>query len=297
MIGAIKTIGVYVADQQKAVEFYTQKLGFEVRRTLPMGPQANWVEVAPAGAQTCLVLYPKSMMTNWAELKPSVVFHCLDVESTCKRLEAAGVRVVMPPTALPWGAFAKFADPDGNEFGLTSQQPAGPAKAAGIEIKHKITGEVVRVVESDRLAWADLSGAKLELVDLSRADLTGINLKGSDLSAADLSQARLAGANMAGATLAGTNLESASMPGAVLSAANMAAANMAGVDLSGSDLRGARLIGANLAGADLSRCDLRGADLSHGSLEDAVVVGVIFDETTRFPELFFDPEKKGAVRV
>ena len=64
MIGPIKTVGIYVRDQERAVEFYTQKLGFEVRRTLSMGPGASWIEVAPPGAQTCLVLYPKAMMPD-----------------------------------------------------------------------------------------------------------------------------------------------------------------------------------------------------------------------------------------
>jgi lactoylglutathione lyase len=123
-IGAIKTVGIYVEDQQRAVEFYTEKLGFTVRRSLPMGPGANWVEVSPPRAESSLVLYPKSMMENWAELKPSVVFHCSEVEETCRRLESAGVNITMPPTPLPWGTFAKFADPDGNEFGLTSQELA-----------------------------------------------------------------------------------------------------------------------------------------------------------------------------
>jgi predicted enzyme related to lactoylglutathione lyase len=124
MIGPIKTVGVYVADQQQALEFYNQKLGFQVRRRIPMGPGAEWIEVSPPGAETCLVLYPKSMMSNWTELKPSIVFHCADVVGTCDELESRGVQIVMRPKELPWGTFAMFADPDGNEFGLTSQELA-----------------------------------------------------------------------------------------------------------------------------------------------------------------------------
>jgi predicted enzyme related to lactoylglutathione lyase len=71
------------------------------------------------------------MMTNWQELKPSVVFHCPDVEATCRQLEANGVRITMPPTPMAWGVFAKFADPDGNEFGMTSQKLAIQAALAG----------------------------------------------------------------------------------------------------------------------------------------------------------------------
>jgi lactoylglutathione lyase len=121
MIGPIKTVTVYVNDQQKALEFYTQKLGFEVRRSLPMGPNGQWVEVSPSGAQTCLVLYPKSMMPNATTPMLGVVFHCSDVESTCRHLESLGVHIGMSPKEMPWGMFASFQDPDGNEFGLTSQ--------------------------------------------------------------------------------------------------------------------------------------------------------------------------------
>ena len=124
MFGPIKTVTVYVDDQQKAIEFYTQKLGCVIRRSLPMGPNANWVEVSPPGAQTCLVLYPKAMMPNSAELKLGVVFHCRDVEGTCRRLESLDVRISMPPKQMPWGMFAAFLDIDGNEFGLTSQEIA-----------------------------------------------------------------------------------------------------------------------------------------------------------------------------
>jgi lactoylglutathione lyase len=70
------------------------------------------------------VLYPRSMMTNWAVLKPSVVFYCPDVEDTCLRLESLGVRNKMKPTQLGWGKFATFLDLDDNEFGLTSQEMA-----------------------------------------------------------------------------------------------------------------------------------------------------------------------------
>lgn len=133
MIGPIKTIGIYVEDQAKSVEFYTEKLGFEVRKSIPMGPDANWIEVSPPGAETCLVLYPKSMMTNWAQLKPSVVFQCPDVEDTCLLLKSRGVSITMNPTQMGWGMFAMFVDPDGNEFGLTSQDLASANKPSSSE--------------------------------------------------------------------------------------------------------------------------------------------------------------------
>lgn len=124
MIGAIKTVAVYVADQRRAEDFYTRVLGFSVRRRASIGADAEWIEISPPGSQTCLVLYPRSMMPDWAKKKPSIVFFCPDVEATVRELERAGARVGTRPTELPWGTFAAVLDPDGNELGLTSQRIA-----------------------------------------------------------------------------------------------------------------------------------------------------------------------------
>lgn len=56
---------------------------------------------SPPDAQTCLALSPKAMMSNWAELKPPVVFHRPDVEATCRQLEALGVCIAMQPACDP----------------------------------------------------------------------------------------------------------------------------------------------------------------------------------------------------
>ena len=59
MITHINTVAVYVDDQQKSLEFWTEKVGFQVRRKEQMGPNAFWLEVGPENAQTCVVLYPQ----------------------------------------------------------------------------------------------------------------------------------------------------------------------------------------------------------------------------------------------
>ena len=130
MLGAIKTVGIYVSDPERSVDFYVNVLGFEVRRRMLMGGGAEWIEVAPPGAETCLVIYPRDLMPDWAERKPSLVFYCADVAETVAELEASGVKVVMLPADLPWGTFAAIEDPDGNRLGLTDQaiarEPAPP---------------------------------------------------------------------------------------------------------------------------------------------------------------------------
>lgn len=56
-----------------------------------MGNSLYWLEVAPPRAQTALVLFPKKLMPNYAELKPSIVFNTTDIEGTCAMLKQRGV--------------------------------------------------------------------------------------------------------------------------------------------------------------------------------------------------------------
>lgn len=119
MITELKTQAIYVADQTIARRFYTEKLGFEVRRELSMGPAGAWLEMGPPGARSCVVLYPRAAMKDWEQRKPSIVFACKDVKETHRELSSRGVTFTQPPAAMPWGNFAIFSDPDGNEFGLS----------------------------------------------------------------------------------------------------------------------------------------------------------------------------------
>jgi predicted enzyme related to lactoylglutathione lyase len=124
----IATVAVYVADQQAAVAFWTEKVGLVVRRSHPIGLDVNWVELGRDGAETSLVLYPRSMMEDWAERKPSVVFECDDLQKKYEELSARGVIFPQPPKELPWGPFAIFADSEGNWFGLRQKKSAPSAR-------------------------------------------------------------------------------------------------------------------------------------------------------------------------
>jgi predicted enzyme related to lactoylglutathione lyase len=116
MIEKIATAAVYVEDQTSAKDFWTKKVGFELRREQPMGPKGSWLEVAPPGAESCLVLYPRALMEDWNERKPSIVFVCGDIRGTYERMKANGVTFREEPKQMPWGTFVHFSDPDGNEF-------------------------------------------------------------------------------------------------------------------------------------------------------------------------------------
>jgi len=57
-VNQLATVIVPVSDQDQAIAFYTEKLGFEKRYDVPMGEAMRWVEVAPAGAATTIALVP-----------------------------------------------------------------------------------------------------------------------------------------------------------------------------------------------------------------------------------------------
>lgn len=118
MITKIGTVAIYVESQQSALDFWTKKVGFELRNNIDMGNGMTWMEVAPKGAESCLVLYPKQLMTNFAELKPSIVFICDNIEEFCAQMKENGVTFTKELSAMAWGKFASFLDGDGNEFGL-----------------------------------------------------------------------------------------------------------------------------------------------------------------------------------
>ena len=119
MITHVKSQAVYVTNQNAALQFFQQVLGFEVRRWEPLGIAGSWIEVAPPGAKTCIVLYPRDLMPDWQQRKPSIVFGVEDVAAVHADLEAKGVQFTQDPTKMAWGNFASFVDPDGNEFGLS----------------------------------------------------------------------------------------------------------------------------------------------------------------------------------
>lgn len=119
---SIATVAVYVEDQKQALKFWTEQVGLSVLRSHPIGLDQNWVELRADGPGACLVLYPRSMMEDWAQRKPSVVFECDDVGRKYEELSARGVVFTQPPKQLPWGPFAIFADNEGNWFGLRQKK-------------------------------------------------------------------------------------------------------------------------------------------------------------------------------
>ena len=126
MITHVSVVSVYVHDQDRARAFYTDKLGFEVRRDDPMSATARWLEVAPTGLPAPRIVLYKA--EGEGQGRPGgfqpLIFASPDVTATYQELSGRGVEFTAPPKKEPWGMWAQFKDPDGNEFGL-SEEP-GP---------------------------------------------------------------------------------------------------------------------------------------------------------------------------
>lgn len=106
---------VTVADQDRAVEFYTEKLGFEKRADIPYNGGAHrWIEVAPPGGQTSISLC-LPMEGDTAGKHTGVVLDTDEVQAAHAALQAAGVDVdaeLMSGPDIP--SMFWFRDVDGN---------------------------------------------------------------------------------------------------------------------------------------------------------------------------------------
>jgi predicted enzyme related to lactoylglutathione lyase len=120
MISHVKFVGIPVGDQDRALAFYTEKLGFEIATDQPMGPGQRWIELRIGVSQTRVVLFTPEGHEDRVGTFFNGSLACDNVEATHRQLVKRGVEFVEPPTRQPWGTFAKFRDPDGNTFVLSS---------------------------------------------------------------------------------------------------------------------------------------------------------------------------------
>ena len=120
MITSIKFVSIPTTDQDRALRFYTETLGFKVTTDQPFDGGQRWIELRIGNSDTRLVLF-----TMDGGPKPGGMFNGAlasdNVERTYEELTARGVEFLAPPKKEPWGTFATFKDPDGNQFVLSSR--------------------------------------------------------------------------------------------------------------------------------------------------------------------------------
>lgn len=123
----IKLTSIYVDDQDKALRFYTDVLGFVKKADVTNGPY-RWLTVAspeePDGVELQLALndnpaaqaYQQAM---YQQGQPAAMFHASDLQSVYDRLVEQGVNFTTPFTSESWGSMAVLDDTCGNLIQLT----------------------------------------------------------------------------------------------------------------------------------------------------------------------------------
>ena len=121
MIKGIKFASVPVRDQDRALAFYTDVLGFRVLTDQPFDDKQRWIELGLPGTSTNLVLFTPDGQEDRIGGFSNVTFWSDDVKGAYEALKARGVEFVQEPETADWGTAAVFKDVDGNVFVLSSK--------------------------------------------------------------------------------------------------------------------------------------------------------------------------------
>ena len=123
----IKLTSVYVDDQEKALRFYTEVLGFAKKADVSQGP-FRWLTVAspeePEGTELQLALNDNPAAKAYQQAKfqqgqPAAMFYTDDVKAEYERIKARGAEFTMPPTEVPGATIAMLNDTCGNRIQIT----------------------------------------------------------------------------------------------------------------------------------------------------------------------------------
>jgi catechol 2,3-dioxygenase-like lactoylglutathione lyase family enzyme len=132
MLKKIAYASVFVSDQQKALEFYTNVLGFEKRNENATADGLRFLTVGVPGQDFELVLWPGTPGKGKSVQGAPAAQYTIDTDD-CREgyetLKSRGVR--FEATAVeeyPWGMIARFRDPDGNVLQLRQVAMAGSTR-------------------------------------------------------------------------------------------------------------------------------------------------------------------------
>ena len=123
----IKVTSLYVDDQEKALRFYTEVLGFTKKNDFSQGPY-RWLTVAspedPDGTELQLALNNNPAAKAYQQAifqqsQPAMMFFTDDIKSDYERIKARGAEFTMPPTDVTASQIAMLKDTCGNLIQMT----------------------------------------------------------------------------------------------------------------------------------------------------------------------------------
>ncbi len=120
-VRGIKFVSVPTRDQDRALAFWTEQVGFAIATDQPFDATQRWIELRIPGAETRLVLFTPTGHEDRIGGFTNVSFWSDDIDATYARLVERGVEVLGPPQKMEWGASLMFRDPDGTTFHVGSR--------------------------------------------------------------------------------------------------------------------------------------------------------------------------------
>lgn len=111
-----------VEDQDRAVAFYRDVLGFEVQTDVPYEDDWRWIFMAIPGS-TSRITFSRRSELSVAEGKPVLALVSDDVDADCAAWRARGVTIISPPSDAPWARGVRWAtigDSEGNTLFVES---------------------------------------------------------------------------------------------------------------------------------------------------------------------------------
>ena len=113
----IKSISIPVANQDRALKFYTEKLGFTLKADVPC-PAMNqrWIELVQPGTEIELLLFTSPGFEDMIGKGMNLMYATDNVQETYETLKAKGVEFLAPPQVEFWGTFVMMKDSEGNIF-------------------------------------------------------------------------------------------------------------------------------------------------------------------------------------
>jgi predicted enzyme related to lactoylglutathione lyase len=123
----IKVMSIYVEDQEKALRFYTEVLGFTKKNDFSQGPY-RWLTVIspedPNGVELQLALSNNPaaktyQLAIYQQNQPAAMFFTEDIKGDFGRIKSRGAEFTMPPTDVTGSTIAMLDDGCGNRIQLT----------------------------------------------------------------------------------------------------------------------------------------------------------------------------------
>jgi lactoylglutathione lyase len=129
VIRGVHQVVLYVEDQQRAKEFWTSKMGFEVVQDAAYGEGQRWIEVGTPDGRMRVVLSAKLPGWSMGEMpdgmpSSNIMFYSDNLGRTYEELSARGVKFPTPPAKMHFGWWSVFADDEGTRYALKESEPS-----------------------------------------------------------------------------------------------------------------------------------------------------------------------------